>query len=87
VEEGTEDADIVSCIAVGVSSFVTTAVIVLGVILLQPLRPVLSLPAVRLASANIVGAMDRRLGGGITGRGRRRGRFSSLSSWLRSILP
>jgi hypothetical protein len=65
-----------------VSSFVTTAVIVLGVILLQPLRPVLSLPAVRLASANIVpalfgslivGALGSQLGGGITSRGRWKG--------------
>ncbi|MDR0723091.1 MAG: hypothetical protein LBF75_09940, partial [Treponema sp.] len=35
VEEGTEDADIVTSIAVSVSSFVTIAVIVAGVILLQ----------------------------------------------------
>jgi hypothetical protein len=82
VEEGTEDADIVTSIAVSVSSFVTIAVIVIGVVLLQPLRPILSLPAVRLASANIVpalfgslivGALGSQLGGGIRCRGRLKG--------------
>jgi hypothetical protein len=79
VEEGTEDADIVTSIAVSVSSFVTIAVIVLGVILLQPLQPVLDLPVFKLASGNIVpalfgslivGSLGSRIGGGITCQGR-----------------
>jgi hypothetical protein len=82
VEEGTEDADIVTSIAVSVSSLVTIAVIVVGVILLQPLQPVLSQPVFKLASSNIVpalfgslvvGAMGSQLGGGITCRGRWKG--------------
>jgi hypothetical protein len=82
VEEGTEDADIVCSIAVSVSSFVTIAVIVLGVILLQPLRPVLNLPVFKLASGNIVpalfgsiivGAFGSQLGGGIRAQGRYKG--------------
>jgi hypothetical protein len=82
VEEGTEDADIVTSIAVSVSSFVTIAVIVLGVILLQPLRPVLGLPVFKLASGNIVpavfgsitvGALSGQLGGGIRCEGRVKG--------------
>jgi hypothetical protein len=82
VEEGTEDADIVTSIAVSVSSFVTISVIVLGVILLQPLRPVLSLPVFKLASGNIVpalfgslivGALGSKIGGGITCQGRWKG--------------
>lgn len=82
IEEGTEDADIVCSIAVSVSSFVTIAVIVLGVILLQPLRPVLSLPVFKLASGNIVpalfgslivGSFGSNLGGGIKCRGRYKG--------------
>jgi hypothetical protein len=79
VEEGTEDADIVTSIAVSISSFVTITVIVIGVLLLQPLRPVLTLPVFKLASANIVpalfgslivGSLSSKLGGGITCRGR-----------------
>jgi hypothetical protein len=82
VEEGTEDADIVTSITVSVSSFITIAVIVLGVILLQPLRPVLETPVFKQASGYIVqalfgslivGAMGSQLGGGITCRGRWKG--------------
>ncbi|MDR2246916.1 MAG: hypothetical protein LBE17_09690 [Treponema sp.] len=82
VEEGTEDADIVTSIAVSVSSFVTISVIVIGVILLQPLRPVLNLPVFKLASGNIVpalfgslfvGSLGSKIGGGITCRGRWKG--------------
>jgi hypothetical protein len=82
VEEGTEDADIVTSIAVSVSSFVTITVIVIGVILLQPLRPVLELPVFKLASGNIVpalfgslivGSLSSKIGGGITCRGRWKG--------------
>jgi hypothetical protein len=82
VEEGTEDADIVTSIAVSVSSFVTIAVIVIGVILLQPLRPVLAMPVFKQASGSIVQALfgslvvsslGSQLGGGITCRGRWKG--------------
>jgi hypothetical protein len=82
VEEGTEDADIVTSITVSVSSFVTIAVIVLGVILLQPLRPVLSMPVFKQASGSIVqalfgslivGSLGSQLGGGISCQGRWKG--------------
>ncbi|MDR3123146.1 MAG: hypothetical protein LBU16_05135 [Treponema sp.] len=82
VEEGTEDADIVTSITVSVSSFVTITVIVLGVILLQPLSPVLNTPVFRQASSNILQALfgslivsrlGNHLGGGITCRGRWKG--------------
>ena len=87
VEEGTEDADIVTSIAISVSSFVTIIVIVLGVILLQPLRPVLSMPVFKLASGNIVpalfgsliiGAFGKHLGGGIVCEGRYKGAILPL---------
>jgi hypothetical protein len=79
IQEGTEDADIVTSIAVSVSSFVTIAVIVIGVILLQPLQPILNLPVFKMASGNIVpalfgslvvGALSSKLGGGVTCPGR-----------------
>ncbi|MDR2398002.1 MAG: hypothetical protein LBD74_04485 [Spirochaetaceae bacterium] len=82
VEEGTEDADIVTSIAVSVSSFVTIAVIVIGILLLQPLRPILSLPVFKQASGSIVqalfgslivGSLGSRIGGGIVCPGRWKG--------------
>ena len=87
VEEGTEDADIVTSIAISVSSFVTIVVIVIGVILLQPLRPVLSMPVFKLASGNIVpalfgsliiGAFGKHLGGGMVCEGRYKGTILPL---------
>lgn len=72
---GTEEADIFSSIAVGVSSFVTILVLALGVILMIPLQPILETPVVQTATAYILPAlfgtlivsmMDSRLGSGIT---------------------
>ncbi|MDR3333261.1 MAG: hypothetical protein LBT13_00010 [Treponema sp.] len=82
VEAGTEDADIVTSIAVSVSSFVTILVVFLGVLLILPLTPVLTLAPVKLASSNIVpalfgslamGSMSSNLGGGIRAKGRLKG--------------
>jgi hypothetical protein len=82
VERGTEEADIVTSIAVSVSSFVTIIVIFLGVLLILPLRPVLTLPVVKLASGYIVpalfgslaiGAIGSNIGGGIKTKGRLKG--------------
>jgi hypothetical protein len=82
VEEGTEDADIVTSIAVSVSSFATIAIIAIGVLLLQPLKPVLEAPVVRTATGYIVPALfgallmaslSPNLGGGITCKGRAKG--------------
>jgi hypothetical protein len=82
VESGTEDADIVTSIAVSVSSFVTTIVILIGVLLMLPLQPLLTLPAVKTASAYIVpalfgsltiGSIGSHLGGGIRTEGRLKG--------------
>jgi hypothetical protein len=79
VEPGTEDADIITSIAVSISSFITILIIVLGVLLLLPLRPVLTFPAVKLASGYIVpalfgsltmGVFSNQLGGGIRVQGR-----------------
>jgi hypothetical protein len=82
VESGTEDADLVTSIAVSVSTFFTLLVIFLGVLLMLPLRPVLTLPAVRTASSYIVPALfgsltissiGPNLGGGIHAYGRLKG--------------
>ncbi|MDR3139618.1 MAG: hypothetical protein LBT95_08090 [Treponema sp.] len=82
VESGTEDADLVTSIAVSVSTFFTLVIIFIGVLLILPLQPVLTLPAVRTASSYIVpalfgsltlGALGSGIGGGIRAPGRMKG--------------
>lgn len=62
VTQGTEEGDIISSIAIASSSIMTTFVIILGVILLVPLQPVLTTPAVKTAT----GYMLPALFGGLT---------------------
>jgi hypothetical protein len=82
VEPGTEEADIVSIIAVCSASFVTIIVMILGVILMIPLQPFFALPAVQTATANILPALfgslalslfSSDLGGGVKTKGRLKG--------------
>lgn len=54
---GTEQGDAVSAIAIAVSSMVTMTVVVIGVILMVPLRPFLTLPEVKIASSNVLPAL------------------------------
>lgn len=54
---GTEEGEVVSTIAVATSSIVTTLVILLGVLLLQPLTPILNNPALAPAFDNILPAL------------------------------
>jgi len=57
VKQGTEDADLFSTIAIAVSSLVTLAVIIVFVILMVPLTPVFSNPALAPAFSNVVPAL------------------------------
>ena len=56
-EPGTEEGEIVSTIAIAVSSIVTTLIITLGVFLLFWIRPLLESPALAPAFANILPAL------------------------------
>ena len=58
----TEEGEIVSTIAVAVSSIVTTLIIVLGVLLIVPLTPVLNSPALAPAFDQILPALFGGLG-------------------------
>ena len=58
----TEEGEIVSTIAIGVSSIVTTLIIVLGVVLIAPLTPVLNSPALAPAFDQILPALFGALG-------------------------
>jgi hypothetical protein len=82
VESGTEDADLITSIAVSVSTFFTLLIIFMGVLLTLPLQSVLTLPAVRTAAGYIIpalfgsitlGAMSSSIGGGIRAPGRLKG--------------
>jgi hypothetical protein len=82
VENGTEQADIIATISVCVASFVTLIVVSIGVILLLPLQPVLTLPSVQIATSNILPALfgaltlavlGNNIGGGVTAPGRLKG--------------
>ena len=58
----TEEGEIVSTIAIAVSSIVTTLIIVLGVVLITPLTPVLNSPALAPAFDQILPALFGGLG-------------------------
>jgi hypothetical protein len=82
VQQGTEAADIVATLSVCAASLVTLVVVTAGVILLIPLQPVLTLPVVQTASANILPALfgalslavlGNNIGGGIRAPGRLKG--------------
>ena len=57
VKMGTRENEIVSTLSIAVSSLVTILVLALGVLLLQPLRPVLQSPALQPAFDNVVPAL------------------------------
>ena len=55
--QGTDEGDTIATIGVAVSSMVTTLIIVLGLILLVPLRPILTSPAVQTATKYLLPAL------------------------------
>ena len=57
VKAGTKENEIVSTLSIAVSSLVTILVLALGVLLLQPLQPLLSKPALQPAFDNVVPAL------------------------------
>lgn len=57
LEQGTEESDVISIIAVASSSLITMVIIALGVVLLIPLQPFLQSPAVQTASKYILPAL------------------------------
>ena len=57
VEAGTEEGELISTIAIGVSSLVTTAVIAIGVLALSSIRGFIESPALQPAFDNILPAL------------------------------
>ncbi|NMD42082.1 MAG: hypothetical protein GYA86_02075 [Firmicutes bacterium] len=62
VKPGTEKGELISTVAIAVSSFVTTAVIFLGVLLLAQLQPILESELLAPAFANILPSLFGALG-------------------------
>lgn len=62
VKPGTEEGEVVSTIAIAVSSMVTTSIIIAGVILLSRLQPILESELLAPAFANILPALFGALG-------------------------
>ena len=62
VKANSEEGEVVSTIAIAVSSIVTTLIIILGVILIAPLTPVLNAPVLEPAFAQIIPALFGGLG-------------------------
>jgi hypothetical protein len=57
VEAGTENADLISAIAVSVAAIVTIVMITICVIMMIPLKFILTLPFVEIASSNVLPAL------------------------------
>ncbi len=62
IEKGSEEADVISMIAVASSSITTTLIIVIGIFLLVPLTPILEADALSPAFDNILPALFGALG-------------------------
>ena len=62
VSASSEEGEIISTIAIAVSSIVTTLIIILGVLLITPLTPVLNAPVLAPAFAQILPALFGGLG-------------------------
>jgi hypothetical protein len=62
VKVSSEEGEIVSTIAIAVSSIVTTVIIIIGVVLITPITPVLNSPALAPAFAQIIPALFGGLG-------------------------
>lgn len=62
VKSNSDEGEVVSTIAIAVSSIVTTIIIILGVILITPLTPILEAPVLEPAFAQIIPALFGGLG-------------------------
>ncbi len=57
VKANSEEGEVISTIAIAISSIVTTLIIILGVILIVPLTPVLEAPVLQPAFAQMIPAL------------------------------
>ena len=84
VEPNTPESDAITTMSIALSSLETIIIIALGVVLLKPLRPVLTLPAVKTATAYMVPAL---FGGLLLGVYTQTGKTYVKNKNLIAILP
>lgn len=85
VEPNTDESDAISTMAIALSSLETIVIIALGVLLLKPLSPVFSLPAVKTATSYMVPALFGGLAMGVFGKGG--GKTVVKNKMLIAVLP
>lgn len=81
---GSEEADVIATLAIGISSMLTIVVIAIGVLLLVPLEPILTLPTVKLATKYILPAL---FGSMLAGMIFPTGKVRVEKQWTAGILP
>lgn len=84
VEANTPESDAVTTMAIALSSLETIVIIAIGVLLLKPLQPVLSLPAIKTATSYMVPAL---FGGLILGIFKQSGKTRIKNKNLVCVLP
>lgn len=84
VTPGTEKADVIAALSVGISSMLTILVIAAGVLLLVPLEPVLRLPAVKTATDYMLPSLFGALALSLL---RSSGDIQVKNSWMAGIVP
>ena len=84
VEANTPESDAISTMAIALSSLETIAIIALGVLLLKPLQPVLTLPAVSTATSYMVPAL---MGGLMLGVFKQSGKVRIKNKNLVAVAP
>ena len=84
VQSNTPESDAISTMAIALSSLETIAIIALGVIMLKPLQPVLTLPAVSTATAYMVPAL---MGGLMLGVFKQSGKVRIKNKLVVAIAP
>lgn len=84
VAPGTEEADAVATLAVGISSMLTIIIIAIGVLLLVPLEPILSLPPIKIATKYMLPALFGALSLSLV---KSSGDVQVKGSWKAGVIP
>jgi len=84
VTPGTEKADVIATLSVGISSMLTIIIIALGVLLLVPIEPILQLPAVKTATEYMLPALFGALALSLL---KSTGEIQVKGAWKSGIVP
>lgn len=84
VTPGTEKADVIATLSVGVSSMLTILIIAAGVLLLVPLTPILQLPAIKTATDYMLPSLFGALALSLL---KSSGEVQVKNTWMAGLLP